>query len=151
MINDPWKLLGRPNSITFYRAESRTKLLKMPDITGNDSVPIISVLIMAVLELPSHQQHRDDGDGVSPWNFGCLSPLDMDVCLRTFYWMINNYLSWWVQSPDYSIICEVLHVEVPVTCPILIIIIFIYCNWVVTQWQWLFYMYTKHEIGYHWI
>ena len=31
---------------------------------------------------------------------------------------------------------------------IVIIIIIIYCNWVVTQWQWLFYMYTKHEIGY---
>ena len=30
-----------------------------------------------------------------------------------------------------------------------IIIIFIYCNWVVTRWQWLFYMYTKHEIGYY--
>ena len=32
---------------------------------------------------------------------------------------------------------------------IIIIIIFIYCNWVVTPWQWLFYMYTKHEIGYY--
>ena len=31
---------------------------------------------------------------------------------------------------------------------IIIIIIFIYCNWVVTRWQWLLYMYTKHEIGY---
>ena len=30
-----------------------------------------------------------------------------------------------------------------------ILIIFIYCNWVVTRWQWLFYMYTKHEIGYY--
>ena len=30
-----------------------------------------------------------------------------------------------------------------------IIIIFIYCNWVVTRWQWLFYVYTKHEIGYY--
>ena len=29
------------------------------------------------------------------------------------------------------------------------IIIFINCNWVVTRWQWLFYMYTKHEIGYY--
>ena len=29
-----------------------------------------------------------------------------------------------------------------------VIIIFINCNWVVTRWQWLFYMYTKHEIGY---
>jgi len=31
---------------------------------------------------------------------------------------------------------------------ILIIIIFINCSWVVTRWQWLFYMNTKHEIGY---
>jgi len=22
------------------------------------------------------------------------------------------------------------------------------CNWVFTLWQWLFYMYTKYEIGY---
>ena len=32
---------------------------------------------------------------------------------------------------------------------IIIKIIFIYCNWVVTRWQWLFYMYTKYEIGYY--
>jgi len=32
---------------------------------------------------------------------------------------------------------------------IIIIIIFIYHNWVVTRWQWLFYMYTKYEIGYY--
>jgi hypothetical protein len=31
---------------------------------------------------------------------------------------------------------------------IIIIIIFINRNWVVTRWQWLFYMYKKHEIGY---
>jgi len=31
---------------------------------------------------------------------------------------------------------------------IIIIIIIIDCNWVVTRWQWLFYMYTKYEIGY---
>ena len=29
-----------------------------------------------------------------------------------------------------------------------IIIIFINCNCVDTWWQWLFYMYTKYEIGY---
>jgi len=29
-----------------------------------------------------------------------------------------------------------------------IIIIFVNCNWVVTRWQWLFYMCTKYEIGY---
>ena len=32
---------------------------------------------------------------------------------------------------------------------VIIIIIFIYRNWVVTRWQWLCYMYTKHEIGYY--
>ena len=26
------------------------------------------------------------------------------------------------------------------------IIIFVNCNWIVTRWQWLFYMYTKHEM-----
>ena len=31
---------------------------------------------------------------------------------------------------------------------IIIIIIFVNCCWVVTRWQWLFYMYTKYEIGY---
>ena len=31
---------------------------------------------------------------------------------------------------------------------IIITIIFINCNWVVTRWQWLFYTYTKYEIGY---
>ena len=31
---------------------------------------------------------------------------------------------------------------------IIIIIIIIHCNWVVTRWQWLFYMCTKYEIGY---
>ena len=30
----------------------------------------------------------------------------------------------------------------------IIFIIIINCNWVVTRWQWLFYMYTEHEIGY---
>jgi len=29
-----------------------------------------------------------------------------------------------------------------------LIILFINCNWVVTWWQWLFYTYTKYEIGY---
>ena len=32
---------------------------------------------------------------------------------------------------------------------IIIIIIIINFNWVVNRWQWLFYMYTKHEIGYY--
>jgi len=32
---------------------------------------------------------------------------------------------------------------------IIIIIIIINCNWVVTRLQWLFYIYTKYEIGYY--
>ena len=32
---------------------------------------------------------------------------------------------------------------------IIITIIIIYFNWLVTRWQWLFYMYTKYEIGYY--
>jgi len=28
------------------------------------------------------------------------------------------------------------------------IIIIVYSNWFVTWWQWLFYIYTKYEIGY---
>ena len=32
---------------------------------------------------------------------------------------------------------------------IIIITIIINCNWVVTRWQWLFYMYTKYELGYY--
>jgi len=57
-----------------------------------------------------------------------------------------------------SIHCRVqkFHLYIPtVFCWLLmmmmmiIIIIFIYCNWVVTRWQWLFYMCTKHEIGYY--
>jgi len=31
---------------------------------------------------------------------------------------------------------------------IIIIIISINCTWVVTRWQWLFYMYTKYEADY---
>jgi hypothetical protein len=32
---------------------------------------------------------------------------------------------------------------------IIIIIIIINCSWVDTLWQWLFYIYTKYEIGYY--
>jgi len=31
---------------------------------------------------------------------------------------------------------------------IIVIIIIIHCNWVVTRWQWLFYIYSKYETGY---
>jgi hypothetical protein len=37
--------------------------------------------------------------------------------------------------------------KIQCTHKIVIIIIFINCNWVVTRWQWLFITSTKHEIG----
>jgi len=36
-----------------------------------------------------------------------------------------------------------LFIHVVIIIIIIIIIIFINCNWVVTPWQWLFYMYTN--------
>jgi len=52
-----------------------------------------------------------------------------------------------------SVIKDRLHLvtlcNVIIIIIIIIIIIFINNNWVVTRWQWLFYMYTKHEIGYY--
>jgi len=42
--------------------------------------------------------------------------------------------------------CDKRH---PYRIIIIIIIIFINCNWVVTRWQWLFYIDTKYEIGYY--
>ena len=42
---------------------------------------------------------------------------------------------------------KILNIDL-VRVPLMIIIIFIYCDWVVTRWQWLFYVYTKYEIGY---
>ena len=83
--------------------------------------------------LRPHHQGVDDGcfgstkPSATPWWWGWIQSLQLWMpftpghgCLpEKFYWMINNYLSWWVQSPDYSKISEVLHVEVPVTCQIL--------------------------------
>ena len=52
---------------------------------------------------------------------------------KTFFWNSSDTTS--EVNVEYVII-------------IIIIIIIIYYNWVVSRWQWLFYMYTKHEIGY---
>jgi len=31
----------------------------------------------------------------------------------------------------------------------ILMMVFINCNWVVSRWQWLFYMFTEYEIGYY--
>jgi hypothetical protein len=33
-------------------------------------------------------------------------------------------------------------------CTVILITIFINCNWAVTRWQWLFYMYKVYEADY---
>jgi len=38
--------------------------------------------------------------------------------------------------------------ETLIIIKVIIIMIIINCNLVVTRWQWLFYMYTKQEVGY---
>ena len=45
-------------------------------------------------------------------------------------------------------ICELFQYMYRASFVAFIIIIIINCNWVITLWQWLFYMYTKYEIGY---
>jgi len=32
---------------------------------------------------------------------------------------------------------------------IIVVVVVVDCNWAVILWQWLFYMYTKYEIGYY--
>ena len=47
-----------------------------------------------------------------------------------------------------NVIIIIIIIIIVIEIIIIIIIIIIYCSWVVTRWQWLFYMYTKYEIGY---
>jgi len=53
----------------------------------------------------------------------------------------------WYSRTDHRWQYNAAHAHCITTTIIIIIIIIIYCNWVVTRWQWLFYMYTKYEIG----
>ena len=57
------------------------------------------------------------------------------------YTYIYIYIYMYCKGTDCFVYFNILFVY--------IIIIFIYCNWVVTPWQWLFYMYTEYEIGYY--
>ena len=38
--------------------------------------------------------------------------------------------------------------EMNIILIIILVVVVVNCNWVVSRWQWLFYMYTKYEIGY---
>jgi hypothetical protein len=42
---------------------------------------------LSILVFPSHSQHLEDGDGVSPWTLGEPPRPDAAVCPRTFRWL----------------------------------------------------------------
>ena len=46
----------------------------------------------------------------------------------------------------YKRYAKTFNLHIPGLVIIIIIIIFIYCSWVVTRWQWLFYMYTNMKL-----
>ena len=61
---------------------------------------------------------------------------DVTVVSRSIYRLNNNNNNYYYYYFYYFIII------------IVVVIVVVNCNWVVTRWQWLFYMYTKYEIGY---
>jgi len=56
---------------------------------------------------------------------------------RTFYYL---YMVLCSRTHQYYVLAK--HIRHLIIMIIIIIIIIINCNWVVTRWQWLFYMYT---------
>jgi len=69
-----------------------------------------------------------------------------------YYSCIAGIASLYSPSPTIFIYCVGSFWNVGWGCfriGCLFIYLFINCNWVVTRWQWLFYMYTKHEIGHY--
>ena len=61
-------------------------------------------------------------------------------------WLLCNYT--WAQFSNKGALSFTFINHAYILLIIIIILIFIYCNWVVTRWQWLFYMYTKYEIDF---
>jgi len=104
------------------------------------SLPPLQVFMVCrgtILTLPVRTSVREGN--ISQWEKGCW---------RLWRWMTLG--SAWLEYV-YEIRCQsvcYLHGILYIVIIIIIIIIFINCNWVVTRWQWLFYMYTKYEIGY---
>ena len=71
----------------------------------------------------------------------------MDVCCHTPL-LPGTHLNQ-RRTPPLRLIIIIIISSSSSSSSSIIIIIIIKCNWVVTRWQWLFYMYTKHEIGYY--
>jgi hypothetical protein len=84
------------------------------------TIPLCLVIISTVLRQMYH------ADSVTPTT---VTPYE--YILTNSFHQISGFRALYEHSATYSII-------------IIIIIIFINCNWVVTRWQWLFNTYTKH-------
>ena len=75
------------------------------------------------------------------WLIGNNSPLSLEnktlICKTILkpIWTYGIELWGWASKSSIAIIIII----------IIIIIIFININWVITRWQWLFYMYTNME------
>ena len=70
----------------------------------------------------------------------CFTPLPLYFAEDNLCFIIAA----WFTGPDVIIIIIIIITIIIVV----VVIIIINCNWVVTRWQWLLYMYTKYEIGY---
>ena len=81
--------------------------------------------------------------------FCCVPPVPYVLNTAAFCPLI--FLSHYISHMYRGFMAEdCLHHNICVPCPVELnlIVIFINCNWVITRWQWLFYMFTHYEIGY---
>jgi len=53
-----------------------------------------------------------------------------------------------IRLPSFNYEILIIVIIIIIITIFIIIIVIINCNWFVTRSQWLFYMYTKYEIGY---
>jgi len=81
------------------------------------------------------------GDAVSPMLFNFASEYAIRrVQVNQDGLKLNGTHQLLTYADDVNILGRSIHTLKENIIIIIIIIIFIYCNWVVTRWQWLFYM-----------
>ena len=70
----------------------------------------------------------------------CPAPSPQSYFLRIHF---NINLSYMLRCSKRYLSIRFCHQNYVCTSPLPFIIIFINCNWVITWWQWLYYMYTN--------
>ena len=93
--------------------------------------------------LPEHVERGQISKGCQLWNLlqqAVVTKQSLTVFLCDY--ATRSVKKEWISRNDFFFLDIIIII-------IIIIIIFIYCSWVVTRWQWLFYMYTEYEIGYY--